>query len=80
MSLDSPRSTTELAGALSLTPGGVSQHLSVLRDAGLVSGRRVSRTVLYLRSADGDRLLAAAGAEATPVGDGRPVPAAAALL
>jgi DNA-binding transcriptional ArsR family regulator len=80
MSLDSPRSTTELAGTLGLTPGGISQHLAVLRDAGLISGRRVARTVLYLRSAEGDALLAAAGAEVRPVGAGRPSPAGAALL
>ena len=63
MALDSPRSTTELAGALGVTPGGVSQHLSVLRDAGLICGRRVARSVLYMRSAEGDGLLAVAGAE-----------------
>ena len=57
VALDSPRSTTELAGELGLTPGGVSQHLTVLRDAGLVCGRRVARSVLYLRSAEGDALL-----------------------
>jgi DNA-binding transcriptional ArsR family regulator len=55
--LDSPRSTTELAGELGLTAGGVSQHLAVLRDAGLVSGRRVTRSVLYLRSEQGDALV-----------------------
>ena len=60
--LDSPRSTTELAGELGLTPGGVSQHLTVLRDAGLVCGRRVARSVLYLRSAEGDALVEASGA------------------
>ncbi|HEX3509751.1 MAG TPA: DUF5937 family protein [Solirubrobacteraceae bacterium] len=59
--LDSPRSTLELAGALGISSGGVSQHLSVLRDAGLVSGRRVQRAVLYLRSADGDALVRATG-------------------
>jgi DNA-binding transcriptional ArsR family regulator len=63
MALDSPRSTTELAGALGLTPGGVSQHLAILRDAGLVSARRVQRVVLYLRSADGDALVGAATSE-----------------
>jgi DNA-binding transcriptional ArsR family regulator len=80
MSLDSPRSTTDLAGALGLSPGGVSQHLSVLRDAGLISGRRVARAVLYLRSAEGDALLAAAGADPQPVGQGRPAPAGTAML
>ena len=61
--LDSPRSTTELAGELGLTAGGVSQHLGVLRDAGLVCGRRVARSVLYLRSAEGDTLVEASGAD-----------------
>lgn len=74
--LDSPRSTTELAGALGLTPGGVSQHLGVLRDAGLVRGRRVARTVLYLRSQEGDELLAASGGDTgecpSQTGDGGP--------
>jgi DNA-binding transcriptional ArsR family regulator len=60
--LDSPRTTTELAGELGLTAGAVSQHLAVLRDAGLVHGRRVARSVLYLRSAQGSALVKAAGA------------------
>jgi DNA-binding transcriptional ArsR family regulator len=80
MALDSPRSTTDLAGAMGLTPGGVSQHLAVLRDAGLICGRRVARMVLYMRSAEGDDLLAAAGAEAQAFGQGMPVPGGAALL
>jgi len=57
--LDRPRSTTDLARALDVSPGGVSQHLRVLRDAGLVHGHRVGRVVLYLRSAAGESLLAA---------------------
>jgi DNA-binding transcriptional ArsR family regulator len=61
--LDSPRTTTELAGELGLSAGGVSQHLTVLRDAGLVHGRRVARSVLYLRSAQGSALVKASGAE-----------------
>ncbi len=72
MELDSPRSTTELAGALGLTPGGVSQHLTILRDAGLVHGRRVARSVLYLRSAEGDTLVDAAA----PSEDGATAPRA----
>jgi Bacterial regulatory protein, arsR family/Family of unknown function (DUF5937) len=59
MELDCPRSTTELAQALGISPGGVSQHLAILRDAGLVSRRRASRLVLYLRSPEGDALVAA---------------------
>jgi hypothetical protein len=45
-----PVSTTELAHRLQLTPGGVSQHLSALAAAGLVSRRREGREVLYLRT------------------------------
>jgi hypothetical protein len=56
--LSAPRSTTELARALELSPGSVSQHLSVLRDAGLVHGHRVGRAVLYVRSQLGEDLVA----------------------
>ncbi|HTU77785.1 MAG TPA: DUF5937 family protein [Solirubrobacteraceae bacterium] len=62
VALDSPRSTGQLAGMLGVTSGGVSQQLSVLADAGLVRRRRVQRHVLYLRSLDGDALVAAANA------------------
>jgi hypothetical protein len=61
MELECPRSTTDLAGALGISPGGVSQHLAVLRDAGLVNSRRASRLVLYLRSPEGDALVSATG-------------------
>jgi Family of unknown function (DUF5937)/Helix-turn-helix domain len=61
--LDSPRSTTELARSLGVTPGGVSQHLGALRAAGLVQGHRVGRVVLYLRSPAGDTLVGAASPE-----------------
>src|SRR4051794_2197097 len=54
--LAAPRSTTELARALELSPGSVSQHLAVLRDAGLVDPHRVGRVVLYARSPTGDAL------------------------
>ena len=59
--LDRPRSTTELARILELTPGGVSQHLGVLHSAGLVQRRRDQRVVLYLRSENGDALMQPAG-------------------
>jgi Helix-turn-helix domain len=58
--LDSPRSTTDLARTLGVSPGGVSQHLGALRAAGLVQGHRVGRVVLYLRSPAGDTLVGAA--------------------
>jgi Family of unknown function (DUF5937)/Helix-turn-helix domain len=59
MALDRPRSTTDLARALGVSAGGVSQHLGVLRAAGLVHGHRVGRMVLYLRSPAGDGLVGA---------------------
>ncbi|MBB5786433.1 ArsR/SmtB family transcription factor [Jiangella mangrovi] len=55
--LDSPASTGELARRTGLTPGGVSQHLSLLRAAGLVTSHRTGRVVLYARTALGDALL-----------------------
>ena len=55
--LGAPRSTTELSERLSLSPGGASHHLTVLRDAGLVTGRRDGRSVLYVRTALGDTLM-----------------------
>jgi DNA-binding transcriptional ArsR family regulator len=58
--LSAPRSTTELASSLGLTPGGVSQHLTVLRRNGLVEGDRHGRSVLYLRTPAADRLVEAA--------------------
>jgi hypothetical protein len=60
MALDHPRSTTDLARALGISAGGVSQHLGILRAAGLVHGHRVGRVVLYLRSPAGDGLVGAA--------------------
>jgi hypothetical protein len=60
IALDHPRSTTDLARALGVSAGGVSQHLGILRAAGLVHGHRVGRVVLYLRSPAGDGLVGAA--------------------
>jgi DNA-binding transcriptional ArsR family regulator len=58
--LDAPRSTTDLAPRLELTPGAVSQHLTALRAAGLVTAERDGRAVLYLRTTTADRLFDAA--------------------
>ncbi|SFB22896.1 regulatory protein, arsR family [Amycolatopsis marina] len=55
--LDAPASTTELAARTGLTPGGVSQHLAVLRASGLVSSHRAGRSVLYVRTAVADALV-----------------------
>jgi DNA-binding transcriptional ArsR family regulator len=54
--LAAPRSTTELATRLSLSPATTSHHLAALREAGLVTGRREGRSVLYARTALGDAL------------------------
>jgi DNA-binding transcriptional ArsR family regulator len=54
--LAAPRSTTEVAQRLSLSPGGTSHHLTALRDAGLVTGHRERRQVLYVRTPLGDAL------------------------
>jgi DNA-binding transcriptional ArsR family regulator len=51
LALGSPRSTTELAALLGMSAGGVSQHLGVLRSAGLVNAHRTGRVVLYTQSA-----------------------------
>lgn len=56
--LDSPASTTELARRMDLSAGGVSQHLTALRDAGLVDAHRTGRYVLYVRSRIGEALVA----------------------
>ncbi|WP_307845505.1 DUF5937 family protein [Planomonospora sp. ID67723] len=58
--LDTPASTTDLSGRTGMSMGGVSQHLTALRDAGLVGAHRSGRYVLYARSQTGEALLAAA--------------------
>ncbi|MDG4765017.1 metalloregulator ArsR/SmtB family transcription factor [Solwaraspora sp. WMMD406] len=63
-----PTSTTELASEIGVTPGAVSQHLSVLRDCGLVSSRRVGRRVIYSHTPTGEVLvIQAAGSTADEV-------------
>ncbi len=59
--LDHEASTTALARRLQASPGGVSEHLGVLRRAGLLRARRQGRVVLYARTAAGDALLRAPG-------------------
>lgn len=60
--LETPASTTELAHRTGLSPAGVSQCLTALRDAGLVSAHRAGRSVLYARTAAAETLLTAASA------------------
>ncbi|MEO3748795.1 helix-turn-helix domain-containing protein [Plantactinospora sp. B5E13] len=56
-----PVSTTELARRTGISAGGVSQHLAVLRAAGLVTTQRDGRKVLNLRTTVADALLSVAG-------------------
>lgn len=58
--LEAPASTTELASLTGLSAAGVSQYLTALRAAGLVSAHRAGRSVLYARTAAAETLLAAA--------------------
>ncbi len=57
--LESPASTTELAHRTGMSAAGVSQHLTALRDAGLVSTHRAGRSVLYARTSVAESVLAA---------------------
>ena len=54
-----PRTTTQLAARLDLSPATVSQHLKILKDTALVTARRRGRMVLYQRTAAATALLAA---------------------
>ncbi|MDX3226737.1 ArsR/SmtB family transcription factor [Streptomyces sp. ME19-01-6] len=64
--LDTPASTTQLAASFGMSAAGVSQHLTALRGAGLVSAHRAGRSVLYARTAVADALLTPAEAEGHP--------------
>jgi hypothetical protein len=57
--LEAPASTTDLARRTGISAAGVSQHLTALRGAGMVSAHRAGRTVLYARTAVAESLLAA---------------------
>ncbi|WP_369185484.1 ArsR family transcriptional regulator [Streptomyces sp. Y1] len=59
--LAAPASTTELSHRTGMSAGGVSQHLTALRAAGIVASHRSGRSVLYQRTDLADALLAAAG-------------------
>lgn len=60
--LETPASTTQLAHRTGLSAAGVSQNLTALRNAGLVSAHRAGRSVLYARTTAADTLLKAASA------------------
>ena len=57
LSLKQAATTTELAERLHLTPGAVSQHLSRLRQAGLVESQRSGGRVYYRHTARGKSLV-----------------------
>ncbi|MER7209868.1 winged helix-turn-helix domain-containing protein [Streptosporangium sp. NPDC000239] len=60
--LEIPASTTQLAHRTGLSLAGVSQYLTALRNAGLVSAHRAGRSVLYARTTAAEVLLQAASA------------------
>jgi DNA-binding transcriptional ArsR family regulator len=60
--LGAPATTQDLAARLSASPAGVSEHLGVLRRAGLVASQRDGRRVLYARTAAGEQILRVKGA------------------
>lgn len=55
--LGRPSTTARLARTMSMSPATVSEHLSVLYDAGLVSRRRVGRSVEYQWTPRGSALV-----------------------
>lgn len=55
--LDQPATTTALAARTGLTPGAVSQHLTAMRDAGLLSAHRLGKEVLYARTTPAHALI-----------------------
>jgi DNA-binding transcriptional ArsR family regulator len=56
--LDRPAATLDLARRIGVGPASVSDHLTTLRRAGLVTRRREGRRVIYTRTASGDDLRA----------------------
>lgn len=59
-----PMYTTHMAKELGQSAGAVSQHLSVLRDTGLVTSRRSGKSVLYTQTALGASIMAAQATDA----------------
>lgn len=54
--LEVPATTTQLAARLGLSVGGTGDHIAALREAGLITGVRTGRSVLYRRTPLGDSL------------------------
>lgn len=61
LELARPASTLDLSNRIDASPGGVSEHLGVLRRGGLVVGHREGRRVIYARTARGDDLARGSG-------------------
>ena len=59
LALEDPASTTQLVATLGQSLGGIGDHLAVMREAGLITGARSGRSVLYRRTPVGDALTAA---------------------
>jgi DNA-binding transcriptional ArsR family regulator len=59
--LETPATTTDLARRTGITTGGISQHLTALRNAGLVAANRDRNHVLYVRTILADALVEGAG-------------------
>ena len=56
--LGAPRSTTDLARRLHVSPANASHHVKALQGAGLLTARREGRSVLYVRTPLGDSICA----------------------
>ena len=65
---DQPRSVTEIAGHFDITQQAVSQHLKVLKEAGLVAMRPDRQRRLYVVRPEGLEALQAFLAELWPQG------------
>ena len=65
--LEIPATTHELAGRLRLAPSSVSQHLSALKQAGLIDPRRRGRAVYYALSERGRQLRQLFGPQPSPL-------------
>jgi hypothetical protein len=55
--LRAPHTTAELARRLDVTPSAISQHLSALREAGLIGSEHLGRQRLHITSQLGQQLL-----------------------
>jgi DNA-binding transcriptional ArsR family regulator len=60
VALAEPATTTQLAARMTMTPGGISQHLSAMYRNGLLRRTRIARVVVYEQTDLGRQLIAAA--------------------